>query len=210
MRVGIISMLGAGPDRRCCGHHRGGRQPGWTPRGFGNGSRHCRGRTDLDRVLGQADPAGSARRQTGHLVRRANSPPDCVLLLLTARGHQGCRHKGALFGGATIPRIVALSASTWQRCRVHFMRNVLAHARKSGRRVVSAFSATAFAQGEADQRLIRGINRPPNAETASTQWRAVADQIRPKVPKLATIMYRAMGAPPVRETTARAEPDVLA
>lgn len=30
--------------------------------------------------------------------------------------------------------------------RVHFMRNALAHAGKSGRRVVSAFIATAFAQ----------------------------------------------------------------
>ena len=29
------------------------------------------------------------------------------------------------------------------------------------------------------------------AEAASTQWRAVADQIRPKVPKLATIMDEA-------------------
>src|ERR1700688_3958710 len=28
--------------------------------------------------------------------------------------------------------------ATWQRCRVHFMRNVMAHAGKSGRRVVSA------------------------------------------------------------------------
>src|SRR3984957_2282284 len=28
---------------------------------------------------------------------------------------------------------------TWQRCRSHFMRNVMAHAGKSGRRVVSAF-----------------------------------------------------------------------
>lgn len=36
--------------------------------------------------------------------------------------------------------------ATWQRCRVHFMRNVLAHSGKSGRRVVSAFIATAFAQ----------------------------------------------------------------
>jgi putative transposase len=54
------------------------------------------------------------------------------------------------------------------------MRNVLAHAGKSGRRVVSAFIATAFAQ--------------ETPEPASTQWRAVADQIRPKVPKLATIM----------------------
>jgi putative transposase len=65
-------------------------------------------------------------------------------------------------------------SATWQRCRVHFQRNALAHAGKSGRRVVSAFIATAFAQD--------------TAEAASTQWRAVADQIRPKVPKLATIM----------------------
>src|SRR6202043_2956990 len=28
--------------------------------------------------------------------------------------------------------------ATWQRCRVHFMRNVLAHAGRQGRRVVSA------------------------------------------------------------------------
>jgi len=39
--------------------------------------------------------------------------------------------------------------ATWQRCRVHFMRNALAHAGKSGRRVVSAFIATAFAQDDA-------------------------------------------------------------
>ena len=36
--------------------------------------------------------------------------------------------------------------ATWQRCRVHFMRNLLAHAGKQGRRVVAAFIATAFAQ----------------------------------------------------------------
>jgi putative transposase len=67
--------------------------------------------------------------------------------------------------------------ATWQRCRVHFIRNVLAHAGKSGRRVVSAFIATAFAQ--------------ETAEAANAQWRAVADQIRPKVPKLAAIMDEA-------------------
>jgi transposase-like protein len=67
--------------------------------------------------------------------------------------------------------------ATWQRCRVHFMRNVLVHADKSGRRVVSAFIATAFAQ------------ETPAA--ASAQWRSVADQIRPKVPKLAAIMDEA-------------------
>ena len=72
--------------------------------------------------------------------------------------------------------------ATWQRCRVHVQRNALAHAGKSGRRVVSAFIATAFAQDTAEA---------VTAEAASTQWRAVADQIRPKVPKPATIMDEA-------------------
>jgi putative transposase len=74
-------------------------------------------------------------------------------------------------------------STTWQRCRVHFMRNVLAHAGRQGRRVVSAFIATAFAQND--------------AEAAKRQWRLVADQIRHKVPKLAAFMDEA-------------EPDVLA
>jgi putative transposase len=73
--------------------------------------------------------------------------------------------------------------ATWQRCRVHFMRNALAHAGKSGRRVVSAFIGTAFAQDD--------------AEAARVQWRRVADQIRPKLPKLAIFLDEA-------------EPDVLA
>jgi len=67
--------------------------------------------------------------------------------------------------------------ATWQRCRVHFMRNALAHAGKSGRRVVSAFIATAFAQDDAG--------------AAKTQWRKVADQLRPKLPKLAALMDQA-------------------
>ena len=29
--------------------------------------------------------------------------------------------------------------ATWPRCRVHFMRNALAHANKSGKRMVNAF-----------------------------------------------------------------------
>jgi len=67
--------------------------------------------------------------------------------------------------------------ATWQRCRVHFMRNVLAHAGKQGRGVVSAFIGTAFAQ--------------PDAEAARKQWRQVADQLRPKVKKLAEFMDEA-------------------
>src|SRR5579875_1360288 len=64
-----------------------------------------------------------------------------------------------------------------QRCRVHVMRNVLAHAGRYGRRVVAAFIGTAFVQED--------------AETASKQWRAVADRLRPKVPRLAALMDEA-------------------
>ena len=73
--------------------------------------------------------------------------------------------------------VAKIFTATWQRCRVHFMRNVLAHAGRSGRRVVSAFIATAFAQEDAEQ--------------ARAQWRRVADQLRPKVPKLAALMDEA-------------------
>jgi transposase-like protein len=64
--------------------------------------------------------------------------------------------------------------ATWQRCRVHFARNALAHAGKAQRRIVSAWISTAYAQED--------------AAAAHAQWRTVADQLRPKVPKLATVM----------------------
>ena len=67
-----------------------------------------------------------------------------------------------------------LLRATWQRCRVHFARNALAHAGKTQRRIVSAWIGTAYAQED--------------AAAAHTQWRTVADQLRPKVPKLAALM----------------------
>jgi len=73
--------------------------------------------------------------------------------------------------------VAKLLHATWQRCRVHFMRNVLAHAGRQGRRVVSAFIATAFAQDA--------------AAAAQAQWRRVADQLRAKLPKLAGFMDEA-------------------
>jgi alkanesulfonate monooxygenase SsuD/methylene tetrahydromethanopterin reductase-like flavin-dependent oxidoreductase (luciferase family) len=57
------------------------------------------------------------------------------------------------------------------------MRNAFAHAGRSGRRVVSAFIGTAFAQDD--------------AEAARLQWRRVADQLRPKLPKLAAFLDEA-------------------
>jgi len=73
--------------------------------------------------------------------------------------------------------VAKLMHASWQRCRVHFMRNALAHAGKSGRRVVSAMIDTAFAQEDAD--------------AAKTQWRKTADQLRASVPKLAALMDEA-------------------
>ena len=64
--------------------------------------------------------------------------------------------------------------ATWQRCRVHFMRNALAHVGKAHQAMVASYIRTAFAQAD---------------ETAArTQWRKVADQLRPKLPKLANLM----------------------
>src|ERR1700733_6310958 len=54
------------------------------------------------------------------------------------------------------------------------MRNALAYAGKTQRRIVSAWVGTAFAQDD--------------AATARKQWREVADQARPRVPKLAQLM----------------------
>ena len=70
--------------------------------------------------------------------------------------------------------VAKLMNAAWRRCRVHTMRNALAHAGKSSRRVVSAFMATAFAQDSAD--------------AAKAQWRRVADQLRSKLPKLPAFM----------------------
>ena len=54
------------------------------------------------------------------------------------------------------------------------MRNALAYPGKTQRRIVSAWVGTAFAQDD--------------AAAARKQWREVADQARPRVPKLAALM----------------------
>ena len=56
--------------------------------------------------------------------------------LVISDGHEGIK--------AAVAKVLH---ATWQRCRVHFMRNALAHASRQGRRVASAFIATAFRPG---------------------------------------------------------------
>lgn len=58
--------------------------------------------------------------------------------LVVSDAHEGIK--------AAVSKVIT---ATWQRCRVHSIRNALAHAGKSGRRGVYAFIATAFAQDDA-------------------------------------------------------------
>ena len=67
--------------------------------------------------------------------------------------------------------------ASWQRCRVHFMRNALAFANKGQRQMVLALINTAFAQETTDG--------------AREQWRVVADHFRTKLPKLAEMLDEA-------------------
>lgn len=93
---------------------------------------------------------------------------------LMRRGLRGVRlvisdsHEGIK---AAIAKVLKAS---WQRCRVHFMRNALAHAPKTQRRMVSAAIATVFAQD--------------SAKEAHAQWRVVADQLRGRFPKIGALM----------------------
>jgi len=114
-------------------------------------------------VLGMAVGASEAETFWTDFLRSLARRGLRGVKLVISDAHEGIK--------ASVSRVFS---ATWQRCRVHFARNALAHAGKSGRRVVSAFIATAFAQDTAD--------------AAKAQWRNVADQLRPTVPKLATLM----------------------
>lgn len=70
--------------------------------------------------------------------------------------------------------IAKVFKATWQRCRVHFLRNALAYANKGQRQMVFALINTIFVQETAD--------------AAHAQWRVVCDQLRARFPRLAAMM----------------------
>ena len=117
-------------------------------------------------VLGLAIGASEAETFWTDFLRKLARRGLRGVKLVVSDAHEGLK--------AAIAKVLN---SSWQRCRVHFMRNVLAHAGKQGRRVVAAFIGTAFAQDD--------------AEAARTQWRQIADQLRPRVKKLAELMDEA-------------------
>ena len=86
--------------------------------------------------------------------------------LVVSDAHEGLK--------AAITRVVG---ATWQRCRVHFMRNALARVPKGQHTMVAAAIRQAFIQ--------------PDREGATQTWRHVADQLRARWPKLGTLMDEA-------------------
>ena len=93
--------------------------------------------------------------------------------LVTSDAHEGLK--------AAIQQV--FTGATWQRCRVHFMRNVLAHIPKGSKSVVAAALRTIFAQ--------------PDRDAAGAQLAEVVKAMRARWPKAA-------------EVVAEAENDVLA
>ncbi len=91
--------------------------------------------------------------------------------------HRGLRGVKLVISDAHLGLKAAIAkvfTATWQRCRVHFMRNALAYANKGQRQMVLALINTAFAQ--------------ETPEAAREQWRVVADHFRKTLPKLASFL----------------------
>jgi putative transposase len=127
-------------------------------------------------IIAVAVNTEGVRQALGVAVGPSDAEPfwRAFLRSLTRRGLRGVKlvisdaHEGLKAAAAKV-----LNA-TWQRCKVHFLRNALAHAGKGQRQMVLAAINTAFAQD--------------SFETASAQWRVVADQLRVKLPKLGELM----------------------
>ena len=114
-------------------------------------------------VLGMKVGASEAEPFWTEFLRSLNRRSLRGVKLVISDSHEGIK--------AAVAKVLK---ATWQRCRVHFMRNALAHAGKTQRRMVSAAIGTVFVQDSAD--------------AARDQWRTVADQLRGKFPKLGSLM----------------------
>jgi putative transposase len=146
---------------------------------------YCKVRTG-GRVVSQAVviatgvTADGRREVLGHAVGDSETEQFWTQFLrrLRDRGLSGVQlvvsdaHRGLRTAIATV-----LQGAAWQRCRVHFMRNVLARVRKGDADMVAAAIRTIFAQ--------------PTAEAVRTQLRTVADKLTPTFPAVADLLTEA-------------------
>lgn len=73
--------------------------------------------------------------------------------------------------------IAQVFSASWQRCRVHFMRNLLATVPKAHQAMVGT--------------LVRQVFVQPDVASAQEPWRRVADELRTRFPKAAALMDQA-------------------
>jgi putative transposase len=93
----------------------------------------------------------------------------CGVQLVISDAHTGLQQ--------AIPRVLSGSGSAWQRCRVHFTRNILAHIPQRDKAMVAAAIRTIFAQ--------------PTGETARQQTGEVVKVIKvmePRWPQAASVV----------------------
>jgi putative transposase len=111
-------------------------------------------------VLGMAIGASEAETFWTDFLRKLARRGLRGVKLVISDAHEGIK--------AAVAKVLN---ATWQRCRVHFMRYALALAGKSGRRVVSAFIATAFAPGRCrnGQSSVARGRRPAPSQTAQAR-----------------------------------------
>ena len=130
-------------------------------------------------IIAVAVNTDGVREIVGVAVGPSESEPFWLKFLrdLTRRGLRGVKLVISDAHLGLKAAIAKVFSATWQRCRVHFMRNALAHANKGQRQMVLALINTAFAQETAD--------------AAHEQWRVVSDHFRTKLPKLATLLDEA-------------------
>jgi transposase-like protein len=84
--------------------------------------------------------------------------------LVISDAHEGLKHAIG----------VVLSGAAWQRCRVHFMRNLLVTVPHAAREPIAAVVRTIFAQ--------------PDYASALAQLHKVADGLRPRLPQAAALL----------------------
>jgi transposase-like protein len=166
----IDERVGPSSTGRC---RASGPTSGWTPP-------TCASARAAHRLGGGDNRRGLRRRGRRQIVGLHIGPSEAetfwaaFLKSLVKRGLKGVKlvvsdaHEGLK---AAIARVLG---ATWQRCRVHWMRNALAHVGKAQQTVVAAALRQAFLQ--------------PDQGSARQTWRHVADQLRQRWPKLGTLM----------------------
>jgi putative transposase len=125
------------------------------------------------RVLGLATGASESEAFWSEFLRSLVGRGLKGVQLVISDSHEGLK--------AAIAKV--LSGATWQRCRVHFMRNLLAHVPQRDKSMIAALVRMVFAQ--------------PNREAAGQQLAETVKAMQPRWPKAAEVL-------------AAAEDDVLA